>query len=202
MFGSTLQETPQNSIIFWLDNIKRTKKKIWNSDVGNCIKALFKMRFILIDSYAGQSEDCPRPRARWGLKQSASILLIWVFIFYWYTIPWQIFSFNVANEAYNFLNPRKIAIQHLNKVLPANRPKHGPYFFKVSMFNYSFSVYYCIVNIKVKMLVMWHRKNTPQIIKQKLCAFILHIGKINFHINQGIYPHDLFYINRWRLLSQ
>ena len=40
-------------------------------DVGNCMKAIFKMLLIPIDSRAGQSEVCTRPCASWGLKQWA-----------------------------------------------------------------------------------------------------------------------------------
>ena len=35
-------------------------------------------------------------------------------------------------KASNFINPRKIAIQHLNIMLPSNRPKYGLYIFKLS----------------------------------------------------------------------
>ena len=65
------------------------------------MKTIFKKRLILIDSRAGQSEDCTRPRSSWGLKQLASILLILVFILL-VLIHDRFCSFNVSNES--FLN--------------------------------------------------------------------------------------------------
>ena len=89
--------------------IKWTK---WlNSDVGNCIKVIFKS--ILIDSRTGQSEDYTCPRASWGLKQWANIWLIWVFILLVLILD-GFFVQCSQMKAYNVLNPRKTAIQYLN----------------------------------------------------------------------------------------
>ena len=39
--------------------------------------------------------------------------------------PWRIFRSTSQVKSYNFLKPRKISTQHLNLLLPSNRPKHG-----------------------------------------------------------------------------
>ena len=84
------------------------------------IKAILKMRWIVIDSRAGQSEDCTR--ASWGLKQ-------WPVILFIFNLPVlillkRIFCLMSQMKSNNF--PRKIAIHHLIYLfLPSNRPKHN-----------------------------------------------------------------------------
>ena len=99
-----------------------------NSDVGNCTKVIFKTRLILIDSRAGQLEDCTNPR---GLKQWTTILLIRGFILLVLILDGFFRSMSQI-KTYNFLKPRKTVMQHFNLFLPSNRPKHGRYIFKTN----------------------------------------------------------------------
>ena len=59
------------------------------------------MRWILIDSRIGQSEDCPHPRpVTYNKLESAGVRPFINLSFYFTgTNPWQIFSFNVTNQS-------------------------------------------------------------------------------------------------------
>ena len=123
-----LKRPPKHRILkeFWKIISLFQRTKIINMKFGNCIKAIFKM--ILIDSRAGQLEDCTRPRASWGLKQWSITLLILVFNLLVLILD----GFrSIQIKPCKFLNPRKITIQHLNLFYRQIGPNTGDIYLKL-----------------------------------------------------------------------
>ena len=95
------------------------------------------MRLILIDSRAGQSEDCTRPSCKLRIKTVGQHLINLSFNFTGAN-PWRVFRSMSQMKAHNFLNvPREKKQFNIDiYVLLPNRPKHGRYIFKQEPINY------------------------------------------------------------------